>query len=712
MSNAPFRPVRLTCALALALSAAGVLLPEQVRRLRAASPVAVTIIEQGSFAVGGSVTKVPNGDTSRGDHAYVQYQIPANAKRYPIVMWHGAGQFSKTWETTPDGRDGYQNIFLRKGYAVYILDQPRRGRGGRGGGAMKIPAAGGDADLLFNTFRLGRWTGQGPPEFFPNVQVSRTAAAIDQYARQGVPNSGPEDRDANVAAVSALFDKIGPAILLTHSNSGQYGWLTRVKSPNVKAIISYEPATFTFPDDGLPAALTTKDARVNGINEPIVVTPAEFAELTRVPIQIVYGDNIERTMPSPVFGVELWRVVTQRAQQFVNLINSRGGRVTVLNLPDVGLKGGTHFPFSDLNNVEVAELLSTYLHEERLDERGGSRAPRRFSPTSKSLVVVDQGSFAVGGVTKPMPNGDTARGDHAYVQYQLPPKARKYPIVMWHGGGQFSKTWETTPDGREGFQNIFLRQRFSVYTLDQPRRGRAAKSMAPAAFGGGMGGESNSWNTFRLGAWIPPARRTLFPGVSFPTDEASIDQYWRQTVANYGPEESPTVVSGVAALFDTLGQSILLTHSQSGRYGWLTRIKSSNVKAIVSYEPATFTFPSDALPRDITTTDNAQVKGLNEPIVVTPAEFAELTKVPIQIIYGDYIEHTTPSPLFGVELWRVVTKRAKQFVDEVNKRGGHATLVHLPEIGIKGNTHFPFSDLNNIEVAARLSKYLKDQKLD
>ncbi len=56
---------------------------------------------------------------------------------------------------------------------------------------------------------------------------------------------------------------------------------------------------------------------------------------------------------------------------------------------------------------------------------------------------------------------------------------------MWHGFGQFSKTWETTPDGREGFQNIFPRRRHSVYILDQPRRGRAGRSMEEHWHGAG-----------------------------------------------------------------------------------------------------------------------------------------------------------------------------------------------------------------------------------
>ena len=67
-----------------------------------------------------------------------------------------------------------------------------------------------------------------------------------------------------------------------------------------------------------------------------------------------------------------------------------------------------------------------------------------------------------------------------YVFYQKPVDARKYPLVFAHGVGQFSKTWETTPDGREGFQNIFLRRGFQTYLVDQPRRGNAGRSTTPA----------------------------------------------------------------------------------------------------------------------------------------------------------------------------------------------------------------------------------------
>ena len=85
--------------------------------------------------------------------------------------------------------------------------------------------------------------------------------------------------------------------------------------------------------------------------------------------------------------------------------------------------------------------------------------------------------------------------------------------------------------------------------------------------------------------------------------------------------------------------------------------------------------------------------------------------MPILLVFGDNIAKT-PSSLYGVELWRMDIERAKQFVEAVNRHGGDAVLVELPEIGIHGNTHFPFADLNNVEIADHLTKFLKSKGLD
>ena len=177
------------------------------------------------------------------------------------------------------------------------------------------------------------------------------------------PNIGTIDIKVNTEAVSELFDKIGPAVLITHSHSGGMGWITAIKNPNVKAIVSYEPGSgFVFPEGEVPPPLRSS----GGILEAAAVPLADFLKLTKIPIIIYYGDNIpEKPNPNP--GQDGWRVRLEMARLWRDTVNKYGGDVTVIHLPEAGTKGNTHFPFSDLNNLDVADLLSDWLKEKKLD---------------------------------------------------------------------------------------------------------------------------------------------------------------------------------------------------------------------------------------------------------------------------------------------------------------------------------------------------------
>src|SRR5262249_29859064 len=156
---------------------------------------------------------------------------------------------------------GYQTIFLRRGFAVYILDQPRRGRAGRSTEGVTITPAPNEQEA-FQIFRLGIW-----PNFFPGVQFPSDPGSLDQFFRQQTPDMGPlgvARRGLLTDAVAALFDKIGPAVLLTHSASGRLGWLTAIKSENVKAIVCYETGAFVFPEGEVPPPIVTPRGTTEG----------------------------------------------------------------------------------------------------------------------------------------------------------------------------------------------------------------------------------------------------------------------------------------------------------------------------------------------------------------------------------------------------------------------------------------------------------------
>nr|WP_240731073.1 hypothetical protein [Escherichia sp. E4930] len=156
---------------------------------------------------------------------------------------------------------------------------------------------------------------------------------------------------------------------------------------------------------------------------------------------------------------------------------------------------------------------------------------------------------------------------------------------------------------------------------------------------------------------------------------------------------------------DTLSAR-LFTHSQGGGPGWYTAMKNNKVNAIVAFEPGSgFVFPEKELPAPMPSAFDT-LKG--EPVPME--QFMALTKIPILIIYGDNIPDK-PVAMPAQDSWRVRLAMARKCRDVVNKHGGDVTVTHLPEVGIKGNTHFPFSDLNNVQIADLVSRFLKEKNL-
>ena len=336
-------------------------------RLTTAGATPLMIQKQGNFAVGGVVIRhpgtydpteaTPHGQTLHGDHAFVSYQIPVGARKLPLVFLHGNLQFSKTWTTTPDDRDGFHDIFLRRGFANYLVDQPRRGSAGRSTQPVTLTPTPED-QTWFDIFRVGIW-----PAYFPGVQFARDPETLNQYFRQITPNTGPFDLGVVSDAVAALFEKIGPAVLVNHSQGGGVGWATAMKSANVRAIVSYEPGSnFPFPDGEVPPPIPSAAGPLAALGVP----RDEFMKLTRIPVVIYYGDNIP-AQPTRNRGQDQWRVRVDMARAWAAAVNRHGGDASVVCLPDIGIRGNTHFPFSDTNNVDVADEMSKFLAAKGLD---------------------------------------------------------------------------------------------------------------------------------------------------------------------------------------------------------------------------------------------------------------------------------------------------------------------------------------------------------
>src|SRR5262249_2070376 len=170
------------------------------------------------------------------------------------------------------------------------------------------------------------------------------------------------------------------------------------------------------------------------------------------------------------------------------------------------------------------------------------------------LVLKDEGIFFVHGRTilsnypSVPPTPGSFAVDQMYVQYRIPAQQNhKIPIILAHGGGLTGSTYETTPDGREGWATYFARNGFAVYEVDFPGRGRSGYdptiinqaivqnniSLVPALR---RTTNESAWTAFRFG----PQNLVPFPGVQYPTD--AIDQLSAQGV----PYSEVTLAGGAS----------------------------------------------------------------------------------------------------------------------------------------------------------------------
>lgn len=326
-----------------------------------AGPPPIAIAAQGAFAIGGVVlqqpgTAAPNdparpkaGQTFHADHAHVTYQVAARSRALPIVMWHGEGHFSRIWDTTPDGREGFRTLFLRQGFAVYLVEQPRTGNAGNASVSAVFQPDFAEQQL-FHACRLGVW-----PRLFDGVEFRGDDAALNQFFRRQTPSIGPADTELNAGVACALFDRIGDGILMTHGAAAGSAWRAACANRHIRALIAYEPGCdLPFPEGHLPKALDGAAER------PVEVAEAVFQALTQIPVAIFFGDNL-------ALGPRIGPLRLETARMWCALVNERGGNAALVHLPEAGIAGNTHLPFCDTNNREVADLAFAFLDRNGLD---------------------------------------------------------------------------------------------------------------------------------------------------------------------------------------------------------------------------------------------------------------------------------------------------------------------------------------------------------
>ena len=321
----------------------------------------LNIKKQGMFSAGGTVLysegtiDTSNYYTSRAgsslhvDHANVFYQIPQDETGLPMVFLHGYGQSRMCWMTTPDGREGWSDMFLRKGHSVFLVDQPRRGEAGQTSKKGTISTTPSD-QTFYTQFRTGTFI-NGAFTYNENSQFPKGDDVLDQFFRQMTPDTGMDNAngDQNInntvvaSAVAAVVDKVfemtgKKSILVTHSQGGLAGWDVVLYIDNVASIIAIEPGF--APTEGTPA-----------YNKLMQI---------KIPICFYYGDYIGASFTN-VPAAAMWAGMRGTADTFKESYTTAGGKCTVYDLPDEGISGNDHMMFQDLNNDVVEEHIEKWI---------------------------------------------------------------------------------------------------------------------------------------------------------------------------------------------------------------------------------------------------------------------------------------------------------------------------------------------------------------
>jgi len=270
---------------------------------------------------------------------YVQYFLPKVRKgSVPLLMWHGGGLTGVTYESTPDGRDGWINFFIRQGWDTYVSDAVERGRSG----FASSDVWSGDPIFLtyqdpYERFRIGEGEGSwnsdpGKRKLLPGSQFP--AEAYENYMKQTVPRWLSTDA-AILRGYLALIDKVCPCVLLVHSQGGNFGFLAAEQRPDkIKGIVAVESAT----------AGKLENA----------------AKLKDVPVLMVFGDYVDQH--------PRWATFKKIDTEYGNAIKAAGGSVDWINLPDIGIKGNSHMMMQDKNSDQIAETIQKWLVGKRLAE--------------------------------------------------------------------------------------------------------------------------------------------------------------------------------------------------------------------------------------------------------------------------------------------------------------------------------------------------------
>jgi pimeloyl-ACP methyl ester carboxylesterase len=496
-----------------------------------------------------------------------------------------------------------------------------------------------------------------------------------------------------------LLDKIGPAIIVTHSAGGPFGWLVAEARPNlVKGIVVIEGGGTPFNGPniwGLSTIPVTYD--------PPVSDPAEIKRIrVKAPEPGVNPYFLQEEPARKLKNLQgIPMVIVTSEASFaspgnpgaVAFLKQAGCKAEELRLVDHNIHGNGHMMMVEKNNREVLQPILAWISK-NIDRDAPIPGPRAGET---ALKLANQGLFWVGTEHKSMPYGTIIAGQ-MYVQYLIPAQVRHpHAVVLVHGGGGQMLHYMGIGDGQAGWAHYYAQEGYRVYLVDRPGHGRAP------------------YHPDALGPISPPPvyqsimadvrRSAKGPNHQYPGSGEIGDLILDQLVAlqNSAPQDNVLAqrlwASRGAELLDKIGPSIIQVHSAGGPFSWLVANERPNlVKAIVNVEGGGGPLTPQT-PWGLTAVPLAYDPPVSDPKEIASRDVTPAAGQPYKL-QADPVRKL--KNLQGIPIAYVTAERSGRdgvpVVAFLKQAGCNAENFQLKDHGVLGNGHFMMIENNRRQV--------------
>ncbi|MDC0598341.1 alpha/beta fold hydrolase [Gammaproteobacteria bacterium] len=308
----------------------------------------ISLRAQGNFFVGLELTEpAEDGSVMARNQMFVGYQLVAEPQHpYPLILIHGGGGQASDWFTTPDGRDGWRNYFLAAGFDVYWVDRPGYGRSPSTSAYGELGPGAPSSIISF----------LATSEHWPGDASNLTDPSVVNWLSGSMP--GPYAGDEVAAAdLAELLERIGPAIVITHSAGGITGWWgLDANSDNVAGLMAIEAAGSNILEENVRQGLTFAPA-----------LPEDFSTVTDSDGCALQADDAISLLPAfadkQIILVGAERGLIAALPCGLKTLQQAGAQASYVYLPDYGFEGNGHFMMADTNNGDIAQLLIEFLSQ-------------------------------------------------------------------------------------------------------------------------------------------------------------------------------------------------------------------------------------------------------------------------------------------------------------------------------------------------------------